>query len=139
MREVSFPVELVRGVPVVAAPEEIDITNVAGLRAALLKAAGPEGGGGEAGEAEAGGHRTFVVDMTRTRFCDSAGIQALVGAHKRAQGAGGQVLLAVSGASVPRIFEITGIDRMIPSFTSLEEALARTLAGTGPLPCGGFS
>ncbi len=134
MREVSFPVELVRGVPVVAAPEEIDITNVAGLRAALLKAAGPEGGGGEAGEAEAGGHRTFVVDMTRTRFCDSAGIQALVGAHKRAQGAGGQMLLAVSGAGVPRIFEITGIDRMIPSFTSLEEALARTLAGTGPLP-----
>ena len=72
--------------------------------------------------------------MTRTRFCDSAGIQALIGAHKRAQGAGGQVLLAMSGAAVPRIFEITGVDRMIPSFTSLEEALAQTLAGTGPLP-----
>ncbi len=34
MREDSFPVELVRGVPVVTAPEEIDITNAAGLRAA---------------------------------------------------------------------------------------------------------
>ena len=45
MREDSFPVELVRGVPVVAAPEEIDITNVAGLRAALLKAAGLEAAG----------------------------------------------------------------------------------------------
>jgi anti-sigma B factor antagonist len=124
MREVSFPVELVRGVPVVAAPEEIDITIAAELQAALLDASG----------SEAGGHRTFVVDMTRTRFCDSAGIAALVGAHKRAQAEGGRVLLAVSGAAVPRIFELTGIDRIIPSFTSLEEALTETLAGTGPLP-----
>jgi anti-anti-sigma factor len=134
MREVSFPVELVRGVPVVAASEEIDITNAAGLRTALLKAARHDAGGDEAGGSEAGGHRTFVVDMTRTRFCDSAGIAALVGAHKRAQAEGGRVLLAVSGAAVPRIFELTGIDRIIPSFTSLEEALAETLAGTGPLP-----
>jgi len=124
MREVSFPVELVRGVPVVAAPEEIDITNAAELQAALLDACG----------SEAGGHRTFVVDMTRTRFCDSAGIAALVGAHKRAQAEGGRVLLAVSGVAVPRIFELTGIDRIIPSFTSLEEALTETLAGTGPWP-----
>ena len=124
MREDSFPVEMVRGVPVVAAPEEIDITNAAGLRAGLLKAAG----------LEAAGHPAFVVDMTRTRFCDSAGIAALVEAHKRARAAGGQMLLAVSGAAVPRIFELTGVDRVIPSFTSLEDALAHTLAGTGPLP-----
>jgi anti-sigma B factor antagonist len=124
MRENGFPVELMRGVPVVAAPEEIDITNAAGLRAGLLEAAG----------LEAAGHQTFVVDMTRTRFCDSAGISALVEAHKRAQAEGGQMLLAMSGAAVPRIFEITGVDRVIPSFTSLEDALAHTLAGTGPLP-----
>ena len=119
MRENSFPVELVRGVPVVTAPEEIDITNAAGLRAGLLKAAG---------------HLAFVVDMTRTRFCDSAGIATLIEAHKRAQAAGGQMLLAMSGAAVPRIFELTGVDRVIPSFTSLEEALAHTPAGTGPMP-----
>lgn len=119
MRGDSFPVELVRGVPVVTAPEEIDITNAAGLRMALLEAAG---------------HLAFVVDMTRTRFCDSAGIAALVEAYKRAQAEGGQVLLATSGAAVPRIFELTGIDRVIPSFTSLEDALAHTPAGTGPLP-----
>ena len=45
MREDSFPVELVRGVPVVTAPEEIDITNAAGLRAGLLEAAGLEAAG----------------------------------------------------------------------------------------------
>ena len=129
MREDSFPVELVRGVPVVTAPEEIDITNAAGLRAGLLEAALLE-----AALLDAAGHPAFVVDMTRTRFCDSAGIQALVEAHKRAQAAGGQVLLAMSGAAVPRIFELTGVDRVIPSFASLDDALAHTPAGTGPLP-----
>jgi anti-anti-sigma factor len=138
MREDSFPVELVRGVPVVTAPEEIDITNAAGLRAGLLEAAGLEAAGLDAAGLEAGlaagGHPAFVVDMTRTRFCDSAGIAALIEAHRRAQAAGGQMVLAVSGTSVPRIFELTGVDRVIPSFTSLEEALAHTPAGTGPLP-----
>jgi anti-sigma B factor antagonist len=120
----SFSVELVRGVPVVTAPEEIDITNAAGLRAGLLEAA----------LLAVAGHPAFVVDMTRTRFCDSAGIQALVEAHKRTQAAGGQVLLAMSGAAVPRIFSLTGVDRVIPSFTSVAEALRHTPAGTGPLP-----
>jgi len=119
MRADSFPVELVRGVPVVTAPEEVDITNAAGLRAAL---------------AEAAGFEAFVVDMTRTRFCDSAGIHALVDAYRRAQAAGGRVVLAVSGVAVPRIFSLTGVDRVIPSFTSVAEALRRTPAGTGPLP-----
>ena len=129
MVEDSFPVEMVRGVPVVAAPEEIDITNAAGLRAALLEAAGLEAAGLE--EAE---HPAFVVDLTRTRFCDSAGIAALVEAHKRARAAGGQMLLAMSGAAVPRIFELTGVDRVIPSFASLDDALTHTPAGIGPLP-----
>ena len=129
MRGDGFPVELVGGVPVVTAPEEIDITNAAGLRAGLLEAALLE-----VALPEGAGHPAFVVDMTRTRFCDSAGIQALIEAHKRAQAAGGQVLLAMSGAAVPRIFELTGVDQVIPSFTSLAEALGHTPAGTGPLP-----
>jgi anti-anti-sigma factor len=60
MPDGSFPVEIVKGMPVVAAPEEIDITNAEALRAALLEAA-------------ANGYDTLVVDMTRTQFCDSSG------------------------------------------------------------------
>ena len=126
-----FPVELVRGVPVVTAPEEIDVTNAAGLRAGLLEGAGLDAAGHGY---QAAGRPAFVVDMTRTRFCDSAAISALIEAHKRARAAGGQMLLALSGAAVPRIFELTGVDRVIPTFTSLEEALAHMPAGTGPLP-----
>ena len=49
MPEASFAVEVVGGVPVVTTPEEIDITNAAGLRAALLEAAGH-------GRGRCGGH-----------------------------------------------------------------------------------
>ena len=34
------------------------------------------------------------------------------------------MLLAVSGAAVPRILEITGIDRVLPRYDSVAEALA---------------
>jgi len=107
-----FPVEVVGGVPVVAAPQEIDITNADGLRSALLEVA-------------AHGHGTLVADMTRTRFCDSSGLHALLAAHKRAQAQGGELLLVIPSAAVLRVLAITCIDRMIPNFTSLEEALAQ--------------
>ena len=113
MPDAVFPVEMVGGVPVVAAPEEIDITNAGGLRAALVESA-------------ARGHGRFVVDMSRTQFCDTAGLHALVGAHKRALAEGGEVRLVISGAAVQRIFAITGLDHVIPSFTTLQEALAQT-------------
>lgn len=117
MPDGSLPVEVVRGVPVVTAPEQIDFTNAAGLRAAVLQAAGH-------------GHGTVVVDMTGTRFCDSAGLHVLVSAHKRARSEGGQVLLVIVGAAVLRIFAITALDRVIPNFSSLDQALAQTPAAT---------
>lgn len=113
MYDGRFPVELVSGVPVVAAPEEIDITNAQDLRSALLEAA-------------AAGSGTLVADMTRTRFCDSSGLHALLAAHKRAQAEGGELLLVIPSVTVLRVFAITCIDRMIPNFTSLDEALAQT-------------
>lgn len=113
MPEASFPVEVIGGVPVVAAPDEIDAANVARLRAALLDAA-------------AHGTRTLVVDMTRTQFCDSSGLNVLVCAHQRARTEGGEVVLVIAAAAVVRILALTGIDRVIPQFTSLGEALAQT-------------
>lgn len=117
MPDGSLPVEVVRGVPVVKAPEQIEYTNAARLQAAVLQAAGH-------------GHGTVVVDMTGTRFCDSAGLHVLVSAHRRARSEGGQVLLVITGAAVLRIFAITALDRVIPNFSSLDEALAQTPAAT---------
>jgi anti-sigma B factor antagonist len=110
-----FPVEVVDGVAVVIAPEEIDITNAPELRAALLEAA-------------AHGPGTLVADLTRTQFCDSSGLHTLLAAHKRAQTEGSELLLVMTSRPVLRVFELTGIDRMIRNFASLEEALARRSA-----------
>jgi len=115
MAEAGFPVEAAGGVPVVAAPAEIDATSAGSLRSALHDAA-------------ARGHGTFVVDMSRTRFCDCSGLHALVAAHRRAQAGGGDVLLVIPGAAVLRVLAITGIDQVIPDFASLDEALAQAPA-----------
>ena len=113
MQDSRFPVELVSGVPVVAAPEEIDITNAPDLGAALLEAA-------------AGDRGTLVADMTRTRFCDSSGLHTLLAAHKRARTEGGELRLVIPDVAVLRVFAITCIDRMIPNFTCLDDALVHT-------------
>ena len=45
-------------------------------------------------------------------------------AHKRAQAEGGELLLVIGSAAVLRIFTITGADRVIANFSSLDDALA---------------
>ena len=117
MTEAGFPVEMAGGVPVVVAPEEIDITSANDLRTALADAA-------------ARGRNTFVVDLSLTRFCDSSGLRALVAAHRRAQAEGGEMLLVVPDTAVLRVLAITGMDQEIPNFASLDEAL--TQASTAP-------
>jgi anti-anti-sigma factor len=111
MAGVRYPIEMVNGVPVVAAPEEIDADNAECLHAVLLEAA-------------ARGNETFVVDMARTQFCASAGVGVLARAHNRARAEGGEVRLVMpTSASVVRVFGLTGIDQVIATFPSLYEAV----------------
>ena len=122
MPEISFPVEVIEGVPVVTAPEEIDITNAAGLQAALLEAVRLESAQRETAE-PGRAMVVVVVDMSRTRFCDSAGLNALVAAARQARAHGGEVRLVVVGEAVARIVALTGVDRVIPVYAGLEDAL----------------
>jgi anti-sigma B factor antagonist len=102
---------MVNGVPVVAAPEEIDLSNADWLQAVLREAA-------------ARGSAAYVVDMTRTRFCASSGVGVLIRAHKRALADSRELRLVMpASASVVRVLAITGIDRVIPNVTDLHEAL----------------
>src|SRR5215472_5793894 len=93
MPDVSSPSGVISAVPVVTAPEEIDITTAYRLRAALASAAR--------------GHATVVVDMTRTHACDTAGLHVLVRAHRRALAQGGGLLLVIPSPDVRRLFAIT--------------------------------
>jgi anti-sigma B factor antagonist len=119
MHDDRFLIELVSGVPVVGAPQEIDMANARELGSALLGAA-------------ADGPGTLVADMSRTQYCDSSAIHTLLAAHKHAQANGGELLLVVPDAAVLRVFMITGIDRLIPTFTSLKDALAHVSTQSDP-------
>ena len=110
MPDHRFPL-MINSMPVVEASEEIDICNAEQLRIVLL-------------EAGSRGHTTVIVDMTRTRFCDSSGFSVLVGAHTRALAEGGGLRLVMpDGSRVLRIFTVIGLARYIPRFASLDQAL----------------
>ena len=111
MDDEGFPVELVGGVPVVAVPGEIDLVNAPELHLALLEAA-------------AYGSETLVADMTRTRFCDSAGLNVLVASDRQARAEGGEVRLVIVAEAIIRVVALTGVDRVIPIYASLDEALS---------------
>ena len=111
MPDSRYPVEMISGIPVVAAAAEIDVATADQLRMVLLESA-------------AGGHTTIVVDMTCTRFCDSSGLGVLIRAHKRALEEGGELRLVIpADGAVFRIFTLTDQYRFIPRFGTVAEAL----------------
>ena len=111
MSGLRYPIEMIRGVPVVAAPEEIDNSTADWFEAVLL-------------QARCCGHGTFVVDMTGTRFCNAAGLEVLTQAHERALAQGGELrLVTPASALVLRMLTCSGLDQLIPNFAGLDEAL----------------
>lgn len=103
---------------VVAVPEEVDLTNADGLRDALLGAlnAGAPG---------------LVVDLTRTTFCDSAGVTALARAARRAAASETVMRLAVASPAVLRVLNLVGVDRLIDVYPSVPEAVSSLPDQTG--------
>jgi anti-sigma B factor antagonist len=95
---------------VVIAAAEIDAANASQLHTAL--------------SATGGRCPAVVVDMSRTVFCDMAGIGVLVQARNRARADGGEVRLVITSVSVLRMFALTRRDYLFPIFTSLADALA---------------
>ncbi|MFD9909163.1 STAS domain-containing protein [Streptomyces sp. NPDC059063] len=70
------------------------------------------------------GFSRLVVDCSRLEFCDSTGLNVLLGARLKAEAAGGGVHLAGMQPVVARVFEITGADAVFTVHETLEAALA---------------
>lgn len=65
-----------------------------------------------------------IADMTATVFCDSSGISQLVLAHHCAAAHHAQLRLAVPHDQVREILKVTGVDRLLAVYPSLNAAQA---------------
>ncbi len=74
-------------------------------------------------ECLAKGFSRLVVDCGRLDFCDSTGLNVLLGARLKAEAAGGGVHLVAMQPVVARVFEITGADAVFTVHDSLASAL----------------
>lgn len=69
------------------------------------------------------GRRRIVVDCSGLDFCDSTGLNVLLGARLQAEAVGGRVHLAAMSPLVARLFEITGAGAVFAVHDTVEEAL----------------
>jgi anti-sigma B factor antagonist len=104
------PVLWIDKAAVVSAPAKVDARNAGDVLACLLSVIRE-------------GPATLIVDLTATAFCDSAGLNSLVQAFRRAGASGIEMRLAVGGPAVRRILEVTGIDQLIGTYPSVPASL----------------
>jgi anti-sigma B factor antagonist len=106
-----YPVLWIGQVTVVTLPPEIDVTNAEVVREDLLSVMNQ-------------GAVLLIADLSKTTFCDSAGVSALVRAFKRAVASESAMRLVVSTPAVQRVLSITGVDRLVEIFPSVAASLA---------------
>ena len=100
----------VRQPTVVTMPDEIDIGNSLEVYDQLCAAVVPEGG-------------IVVVDLTGTTFCDSSCVRELYHAYEYAREAGTEMRLVVPPGPVMRVFQLVGLDQVLPIYPMLAAAL----------------
>jgi anti-anti-sigma factor len=83
-------------------------------------------------EADTVGRGTVVVDLSELSFIDSAGLEVLVRETKRLEGRGHALVLVTNDPRTRRILEVTGLDRVLRAYATLQDALAE-LAPEPPL------
>ncbi|WP_344403474.1 STAS domain-containing protein [Streptomyces longisporus] len=70
------------------------------------------------------GKRFIVLDLAGVSFCDSAGLNALLGARRQADAVGAVLVLACVPDALRRILEMTGADHVLRVFDTVTEAEA---------------
>ena len=106
-----YPVLWIGQVSVVTLPAEIDVTNADATREELLAVLNQ-------------GAAMLVADMSKTVFCDSSGVSALVRVFRHATTSGAAIRLVVSTPAVQRVLSITGVDRLVDIYPSVAASLA---------------
>ena len=68
--------------------------------------------------------RNIVFDLSRVGFMDSSGIGVVVGRYKNISKLDGKAAIVTPNAQIRKILEISGIQRIIPIFGSVDEAIS---------------
>ena len=106
-----YPVLWIGPTAVVTLPAEIDITNADQVREDLLSVLNQ-------------GAVLLIADLSKTTFCDSAGVGALVRTFRRADASQSEMRLVITTPAVQRVLTLTGIDRLLDLYPSVTAALA---------------
>ena len=108
---------------IVTMPDEIDLGNSGDVDEQLKAVAGqaPD---------------IITADLTSTVFCDSAGVYVLTRTRELVAGKGGELRLALGDSPVARIFELTGLDQIMPVYRDVQQSLDTPRAQPHPEPGG---
>ncbi|MFD9452553.1 STAS domain-containing protein [Streptomyces sp. NPDC059985] len=69
------------------------------------------------------GHPHLILDLTQVTFCDSSGLNALIGIMRCATAANGSLTLAAVPDRLARMLDLTGISTAMPSYPSATAAM----------------
>ncbi|MFH9553780.1 STAS domain-containing protein [Streptomyces sp. NPDC017435] len=67
----------------------------------------------------------LILNLAGVSFCDSSGLNTLIRLHRRAQDAGGRLMLAAPPAHLSRMLVRTGLDTVLHRYVSVGEAQAQ--------------
>ncbi|MEU0946845.1 STAS domain-containing protein [Streptomyces canus] len=70
------------------------------------------------------GDRSIVLDMSGVSFCDSAGLNVLLGARRQAEARGATLALACVPEPVQRTLEMTGVTQLLRVYDTVTDAEA---------------
>ncbi len=70
------------------------------------------------------GGRNLIFCFREVSFMDSSGIGVMIGRYKQIQAMGGRIAIACANERVAEILRLSGLNRLLPSFPSLADAIA---------------
>lgn len=107
----------INGVPVASLPADVDAANAADVLDQLTRAISNEPAG-------------LVVELTETRFLDSAGIEMLFRLRERLSSRRQRLAIVLpAGSQLRRLLELSGVDRAITIMDELAPALGAVIEG----------
>ena len=77
------------------------------------------------------GQYWIVVDLSRASFLDSSGLGALTNSMRRIERKGGRLVVVNTNPQLRRVFELTGLQRVLNVVPDRERALALIGDGNG--------